>query len=61
MLLGQQLELLPLRPQQLLEVLAEDPVQLLVQLDDLDLGLQIDLIIQAGSKTITRRLPVLGH
>jgi Adenylate and Guanylate cyclase catalytic domain len=46
--LGQQLELLPLRPQKLLEVLAEDPVQLLMQLDDLDLGLQIDLIIQAG-------------
>ena len=46
--LGQQLELLPLRPQQLLEVLAEDPVELLTQLDNLDLGLQIDLIIQAG-------------
>src|SRR5438093_9324879 len=46
--LGQQLELLPLRSQQFFEVLAEDPVQLLMQLDDLDLGLQIDLIIQAG-------------
>src|SRR4029077_19684939 len=46
--LGQQLELLPLRPQKLLEVLAEDPVQLLMQLDYLDLGLQIALIIQAG-------------
>jgi len=46
--LGQQLELLPLRPQQLIEVLAEDPVELLMQLDDLDLGFQIDLIIQAG-------------
>src|ERR1700730_7023523 len=59
--LGQQLELLPLRPQQLLEVLAEDPVQLLMQLDDLDLGLQIDLIIQAGGQTVPRRLAVLGH
>src|SRR4029077_15934167 len=34
---GQQLELLSLGPQQLLEVLAEDPVELLMQLDDLDL------------------------
>src|SRR5438132_4590772 len=54
-------KLLPLRPQQLLEVLAEDPVQLLMQLDDLDLGLQIDLIIQAGGQTVARRLAVLGH
>src|ERR1700730_17561653 len=45
----------------LLEVLAEDPVQLLMQLDDLDLGLQIDLIIQAGGQTVARRLAVLGH
>ena len=58
--LGQQLELLPLGPQQLVEVLAEDPVQLLMQLDDLDLGLQIDLVIQAGGKTVARRLAVLG-
>src|ERR1700731_4470830 len=50
--LGQQLELLPLGPQQLLEALAEDPVELLMQLDDLDLGLQVDLIIQAGGQTV---------
>src|SRR3984893_15994017 len=59
--LGQQLELLPLRPQQLIEVLAEDPVELLMQLDDLDLGLQVDLVIQASGQTIARRLAVLGH
>ena len=50
--LGQQLELFPLRPQQLLEVLGEDPVQLLMQLDDLDLGLQVDLVIRAGGQAI---------
>jgi len=54
-------KLIPLRPQQLIEVLAEDPFQLLMQLDDLDLGLQIDLIIQAGGQTVARRLTVLGH
>src|SRR5437016_7474718 len=59
--LGQQLELLTLRPQQLGEVIGEDPVQLLMQLDDLDLGLQVDLVIQAGGKTVARRLAVLGH
>jgi hypothetical protein len=59
--LGQQPELLPLCPQQLVEVFAEDPVQLLMQFDDLDLGLQIDLIIQAGGQTVGRRLAVLGH
>src|SRR5438132_14095681 len=32
-----------------------------MQLDDLDLGLQINLVIQAGGKTIARRLAVLGH
>jgi hypothetical protein len=59
--LGQQLELLTVRPQQLAEVIGEDPVQLLIQLDDLDLGLQVDLVIQAGGKTVARRLAVLGH
>jgi hypothetical protein len=59
--LGQQLELLPLCPQQLVEVLGEDSVQLLMELDDLDLCLQVDLVIQAGGQTIARRLAVLGH
>src|SRR5271166_5335853 len=32
-----------------------------MQLDDLDLGLQVNLVIRAGGKTVARRLAVLGH